>query len=100
MITPKNIVAHELIGLEAKIIDSANSSAVGIRGRVVDETRNVLILEIKKDKESKEKSFAKEQCIFSFRVKDKEGKALWVKVDGELLVGRPEDRIKKRFKKW
>jgi len=100
MITPKNIVQHELIGLEAKIADSANPSTIGIKGRVVDETRNTLILETKKDKKAFEKSFVKDQCVFSFRIKNQEGKPAWVKVDGKLIVARPEDRIKKKFKKW
>lgn len=100
MITPKNIVQHELIGLEAKIVDSANPSVIGIKGRVVDETRNTIILEVKKGRNISEKSFVKDQCVFSFRIKDQEGKPVWIKVDGKLIVARPEDRIKKRFKKW
>lgn len=100
MITPKNIVQHELIGLDVKVADSTNPSAIGIKGRVVDETRNTLTLEIKKGKKISEKNFIKDQCVFSFKIRDKEGKFLWVKVDGKIIVARPEDRIKKRFKKW
>ena len=42
---PGEIIYHELIGLDAKVVDSTNPSVVGIRGRVVDETRNTLGLE-------------------------------------------------------
>lgn len=91
MITPKNLVRHELIGLEAKIISSANREVVGLEGKVIDETRNMIILDIK----GKKKSFAKTECVFSFRLPSG-----WVKVDGKLLVARPEDRIKKKLKRW
>jgi len=37
MITPYNLVNHELIGLGVKVEHSTNSSLVGIEGRVVDE---------------------------------------------------------------
>ena len=100
MITPKNLVMHELIGLEAKIADSKNKSSVGARGKVTDETRNTLTLEIKKYGKAVEKNFIKDQCMFSFRITDQKGKEVWVRIDGKLLVSRPEDRIKKKFKKW
>ena len=58
----------------------------------MDETRNTLTLEINK----KEKNFVKEQCVFSFHLPSGEK----VKVDGKILVGRPEDRIKKKLRKW
>ena len=92
MITPENLVRHELIGLRVRIVANANKSLVGVSGRIVDETRNMLVIE-KADGE--EVSVPKETGIFSLEV----GRA-WVKVDGRVLVGRPEDRIKKKFRKW
>ncbi|MHA2065618.1 MAG: ribonuclease P protein component 1 [Candidatus Thorarchaeota archaeon] len=92
MITPKELVRHELIGLEARVLESSNPSQVGLSGRVVDETRQTLSLETKKGV----KSFAKDQCVFSFRLPSGES----VKVEGKLLVSRPEDRIKKKLKSW
>jgi ribonuclease P protein subunit POP4 len=92
MITPKNLVRHELIGLKAKIADSSNRAVIGMEGPVVDETRNTLTLEVG----GKEKNFVKEQCVFSFTLPS--GKR--VRVDGKVLVARPEDRTKKRLKKW
>ncbi len=92
MITAKNIVRHELIGLRVKIVDSKNKSNVGEEGIVVDETRNTIIIE----KNEKQKTFIKDQCVFSFELPSGEK----VRVDGNLLVGRPEDRIKKKLKRW
>ena len=93
MITPENLVRHELIGLEAKIVNSTNKNSVGIRGRVVDETRNILTIEKKNGREA---SFVKEQCVFSFKIPSGQ----WVRVDGKIIVARPEDRVKKKFKAW
>lgn len=91
-IDEKNLVMHELIGLPCRVKDSSNKALIGLEGRVVDETRQTLTLEVK----DKEKSLIKDQCIFSFRIPS--GK--WVRVEGKILVARPEDRIKKKFKKW
>ena len=92
MITPENIVRHELIGLPVKIIKSTNPSNVGIEGKVIDESRNTITIQTKKGK----RNFVKEQCTFSFELPDGER----VSVDGRVLVARPEDRIKKKHKKW
>lgn len=92
MITPENLIRHELIGLQVKITESKNKANIGIEGRVVDETRNTLTIETK----SGRKNFMKEQCFFSFLLPGGEK----VNVDGRVLVARPEDRIKKKFRKW
>ena len=92
MITPENLVRHELIGLRVTIIGAKNPQIIGTSGRVVDESRNTLTLETR----GKEKRFPKAECIFEFRIPS--GKR--VRVDGKLLVARPEDRIKKKFKRW
>jgi ribonuclease P protein subunit POP4 len=92
MITPGELVRHELIGLEVRVVSSANKQLAGLAGRVVDESRNMLTIETAKG----EKRLVKEQCVFSFRLPS--GKR--VRVDGSVLVGRPEDRVKKRFRKW
>ncbi len=92
MITPENLVRHELIGLACRVSDSTNKALIGLEGRVTDESRQTLTLEA----ENREKTLAKDQCLFSFRIPS--GK--WVRVEGRLLVARPEDRIKKKFKSW
>ncbi len=45
--------------------------------------------------DGKEARLVKEQNVFSFEL----GQAR-VRVDGKILVARPEDRIKKKFKRW
>ena len=38
-------IKEELIGLNAKIIDSKNPQNINIEGRIVDETKNMIIIE-------------------------------------------------------
>lgn len=90
MIDPKSILKHELIGLSVRIEDSANKSQVGISGTVVDETMNTLSID-----SNGIKVVAKEESVFVFSLD--QGK---VRVDGNQILGRPQDRIKKRVKKW
>ena len=92
MITPENLVRHELINLPCRVKGSTNKALIGLEGRIVDETRQTLTLEVK----GKEKSLIKDQCIFSFKIPS--GK--WVRIEGKILLARPEDRIKKKFRKW
>ncbi len=93
MITPENIVRHELIGLKVRIAGSSDKEIIGIEGRVIDETRNTLTI----DTEDNDRDFVKDQCVFSFMLPDSKK---WVSVKGSILVARPEDRIKKKQEKW
>ena len=38
----KNLYPHELIGEEVEVIESSNQSQVGIKGKVIDETKSTL----------------------------------------------------------
>lgn len=92
MVTPKDLVMHELMGLAVRVVSCTNRQLEGLKGTVIDETRNMLTIETSKG----EKKLAKQDCVFSFHIPSGE----WVKVRGELLLARPEDRIKKKFRKW
>ena len=86
----KNILRHEIIGLHCKIVDAKNTSLVGIEGKVLDETMKTLVLG-----NGKRRRVQKEGSRFQFTVNSK--KAV---IDGTMIAARPEDRIKKKFKKW
>jgi len=88
-VTPKNIVWHELIGLKAKIIRASHPELVGLEGYVLDETRNTLVL-------AGERVWVipKDVVRLEFEV---EGKR--IQINGKELVGRPEMRLKKRWRK-
>ena len=89
-ITPGNILMHELIGLEVKVVDDSNPHNVSISGRVVDETRNTVVIR----QRGEAKTVAKQHARFQFRLSGGE-----VEVEGAYLVGRPEDRVKRKQKR-
>jgi len=91
MIAVSSLLQHELIGLEAKIKHSSNRSQIGIRGKVLDETRKTLTIL----HDNKEKRVVKETSTFLFTLSDK----TIIEVDGKVLVGRPEDRVKKSIRR-
>ncbi len=92
MISPQNILRHELIGLEVTVADSTNKHITGLQGKVVDESRQTLKIKTEKG----EKIVVKDQCVFSFCLPT----GVCVRVDGKQLVSRPEDRVKKKMSKW
>ena len=86
-----NILQHELIGLETEVLSDSNPVNVGIRGKVIDETMKTLVIRGKGTHK-----IAKQDAVFKFLL---DGVA--VKVEGKTLIGRPEDRVKKKIKrKW
>ena len=93
MITPQKIFRHELIGLFVKVIDSSHKEFIGIEGKVVDETKNTLKIE---QKNGTEKIVPKNVATFHFKLQD----GTIVEIDGKTIVTRPEDRIKKKFRKF
>jgi ribonuclease P protein subunit POP4 len=86
-VTP-SIVQHEFIGLETKVVKSSNLHVVGIAGKVVDETRNTLTIL----HSGKRKVIVKDTAVFDFVLPD----GTVVEINGKVIMGRPEDRIKKR----
>jgi ribonuclease P protein subunit POP4 len=92
MITPQNIMRHELVGLWVRVARSTHQGFTGLEGKVVNETKNTLTLE---DGEGREKMIPKKTSTFQFKLPD----GGTVEIEGRIIVSRPEDRIKKRFKK-
>ncbi len=79
-----NIHAHELLGLEAIILDKKGRKLA--KGIIYDETKETLTLKIA----SKKKTFLKRSHNFIFKLDEAE-----VSLSGMRLLGRPEERIKK-----
>jgi len=86
-ITPQNVLAHELIGLSAEIVDSKDPSLKNLRGKIVHETKNVLMFNV----EQKIKNVPKNIVTLSLKLPD----GITCIVNGNDLVGRPEDRIQR-----
>ncbi len=91
MTKAKDVLKHELIGLEVEVMESRNESQKGIRGIVTDETKNMLIISQNKS----EKKVYKSQSRFKFTLPNGQ-QAL---IDGELINARPEERLKKTLRK-
>jgi ribonuclease P protein subunit POP4 len=91
-ITPQNILRHELIGLDVKVARAKNPEIRGVKGRIVDETRNMLSVVERGTKLLIPKD------VVTFRFKLEDGTA--VDVNGERLVARPENRLKTKVRRW
>jgi ribonuclease P protein subunit POP4 len=92
MITPHNILRHELIGLQVRVLDGLNPSVDGIQGRVIDETRNTLAI----SKAQETVMIPKEIATFRFHLPS----GALVDVDGRRLISKPENRLKTRTRRW
>ena len=86
MRSPTNILRHEFIGLCVVVVDAGKKNLIGIQGEIVDETKNTFIIETKKG----EKKVLKRGTDFKICLQKTE-----IIINGDNLVGRPEDRIKK-----
>jgi ribonuclease P protein subunit POP4 len=77
---------HELIGLEVEIVSSTHQGYVGIRGRVVDETRRMLVIDVN----GSDKKVPKASCVFEFVDGGQKER-----IEGAEIEFRPEDRVKR-----
>lgn len=83
----KRLARSELIGLDIEVIESENRFNKGIKGRIINETKNMIEIETKETR----KKIIKDQCVFEFMLKGKK-----IQINGKLLAKRPEERIKQR----
>ncbi len=82
----KDFIKHEFIGGNLKVVKSKNKNLVGLKGKIADETKNMFLLD-------SGKKLIKDQSVFHITISNET-----FEVGGELLVGRPEDRLKKKIK--
>lgn len=80
-----SILKKELIGASIRVSGARNPSMVGLTGTIIDETKHTLLVKTGRGvkrllKESVELELSGER----------------IRVKGSLLVGRPEERLKKR----
>lgn len=79
--TKENLHKHELIGLQAEVVQSQDETKERISGKVKDETKNILQIG--------EKKIPKKEVKFKFYLSKDRAKIL----DGESIAKRPEDRL-------
>jgi len=90
MISPQNVLRHELIGLDVLVARASNPGHVGVSGRIIDETRNTLVILTGRG----EKRIPKRFSVFRLRLPD----GTTVDVDGSSLETQPERRISMRIR--
>ncbi len=91
MISPQNVLRHEMIGLDILVSGAANPGQRGISGRVIDETKNLLVIETPKGI----RCIPKMHSIFRVCLPGRET----VEIDGSVMVLAPEKRINLHEKK-
>ncbi|MFH0897836.1 MAG: ribonuclease P protein subunit [Candidatus Bathyarchaeota archaeon] len=84
-ISEERLSRHELIGLSITVLHSSNPLHLGVKGVVVDETKNMLVIAVN----TKKKYIPKEVATFSFSMPE----GTFIEIDGRQLLGRPVDRI-------
>ena len=86
MIKPENVLYHELIGLEVTIMKTSNKYLCSLSGRVIFETKNMLIIRTNNNKVKQIPKLVANlikvhlQSVVCF-------------ISGRDLIGRPEDRV-------
>ncbi len=88
MRTSKTILFSTFIGLTVEVINSHSRNLIGAKGRIVDETKNLIVIE---SADGKEKRLQKRACTFKFYLDD----GTTFDIEGKEIMFRPEDRAKK-----
>jgi len=98
-IDPKYVIYHDLIGLETqgKLKSKKDDSEYFNLGTVIDESKNMLIIE----KEKNIKKYIKKDHVFRFKLpkSKKEEENIIIEVNGLKIVGLPENRLRALKKK-
>ncbi len=80
-----NLRKHELIGLQVRVVRATDPGQMDLSGRVVDETRNMLVVEV----DGVDKHIPKQGNRFRFDIQG------GLELEGDEIRFRPEDRVKK-----
>ncbi len=83
-LTPETLTRHEIVGLDVEVVAASNPDAIGISGRVVLETTQLLTIE----RDTRVWHVPKADATFAFDLPSGQR----VQVAGERLVDRPARR--------
>jgi len=86
-----DILQSELIGLHARVARSPHADYLGIKGKVIDETRKTLVILHRNER----KIVIKGVAVFHFTMPN----GTIMEIDGKAIVGRPEDRVKRQVRR-
>lgn len=99
-ITPAELPYHELIGLLVKVDSSCDPTINGLSGLVVDETRNTFKIETQAGSAPALRrviAVPKKGTVFVFTLPERishTGRQISVKIDGNITLSQPQNRIK------
>ena len=79
----KKTFPHELIGMEIEVVKATNQSNLGIKGKIIDETKSSLKIE----EDGKIKILLKKNITFKIQ---NTGQV----IDGKTIAKQPEERLK------
>lgn len=82
-----NVLTKEFIGSQLKVVDSKNKANIGIKGKIIDETKYTFVVETEKGR----KMLLKKNIIAEICYK---GKTYTIK--GEKIAKRPYERVSSR----
>ena len=91
MISSQNVLRHELIGMDILVSGASNPEHRGLNGQVIDETRNLLMIETTRGV----KRIPKMHSTFQVYLPG----GFHVEIDGSVMVLAPEKRINLHEKK-
>lgn len=84
MITADNITTHELIGMDTEISNSSNPQLIGLNGRIIDETKSMIII----NTVNGTKSIPKSNNDWKFTIDSKD-----IIISGSRIAKRSSDRL-------
>jgi RNase P/RNase MRP subunit p29 len=87
-ITESNVYQHELMGLQARVESSNNTSQNTVRGVIVDETMNTIII----SDGFRDKIIQKKDAVFTLSIQ----KGCSLVVEGSRLLGKSVERVKNK----
>lgn len=90
--SPSRMPGRSLYGASVEILGASNESLVAVKGLVIKETRNLLVL---RTDNQEEKKIEKKNCLLRIRLKDADP----VVIHGRHLVGRFDERVKRYARK-
>jgi RNase P/RNase MRP subunit p29 len=101
MINPKYLIYHDLVGIQAyaKLKSKRDIDKFSFIGAIIDETRNMLIVE----KEKKVNKYIKKDYVFRFKITDFKNNEVdrYLEVQGNKIVGLPVNRLRSlKKRRW
>ena len=76
----------ELVGSQIEVVESKNKANIGIKGKIIDETRDTILIECA---DGAKRLIKKNITIIVYQKNQK------TRIEGKKLIGRSEERIKR-----